>query len=137
MEVTRSCQTVCDAMDYASMQFSRPEYWSGKPFPCPGDFPNAGIEPRSPALQADSLPTEPPGKPKDTGVGSVCLLQWIFLTEKLNWDVLFCRQLLYQLSVRDAWLHSLPQGFREERIRRCHQCSSAQSLSRGRLSATP
>ena len=45
------------------MEFSRPEYWSGQPFPSPGDLPNPGIEPRSPALQADSLPREPPGKP--------------------------------------------------------------------------
>ena len=40
-----------------SMGFSRQEYWSGLPFPSPGDFPDPGIEPRSPALQADSLPT--------------------------------------------------------------------------------
>ena len=40
------------------MEFSRPEYWSGQPFPSPGDLPNSGIEPGSPALQADSLPTE-------------------------------------------------------------------------------
>ena len=46
-----------------SMEFSRPEYWSGQPFPSPGDLPNPGIEPRSPALQADSLPAEPPEKP--------------------------------------------------------------------------
>ena len=39
------------------------EYWSGLPFPSPGDLPNPGIEPRSPALQADALPSEPPGKP--------------------------------------------------------------------------
>ena len=45
-----------------SMEFSRQEYWSGLPFPSPGDLPDPGIEPRSPALQADSLPTEPPGK---------------------------------------------------------------------------
>ena len=45
------------------MGFSRPEYWSGKPFPSPGDLPNPGIKPRSPALQVDSLPAEPPGKP--------------------------------------------------------------------------
>ena len=44
------------------MEFSRPEYWSGKPFPSPGDLPNPGIEPRSPALQADSLLAEPQGK---------------------------------------------------------------------------
>ena len=41
-----------------SMGFSRQEYWSGQPFPFPGDLPNPGIEPRSPAPQADSLPTE-------------------------------------------------------------------------------
>ena len=49
-----------------SMGFSRPEFWSEWPFPSPGDLPNPRIEPRSPvspALQADSLPTEPSGKP--------------------------------------------------------------------------
>ena len=45
-----------------SMEFSRPEYWSGQPFPSSGDLPNPGIEPRSPALQADSSPSELPGK---------------------------------------------------------------------------
>jgi len=46
-----------------SISFSRREYWSGLPFPAPGDLPNPGIEPRFPTLQADSLPSEPPGKP--------------------------------------------------------------------------
>ena len=46
-----------------SIGFSRQDYWSGLPFPSPGDLPDPGIEPRSPALQADSLPSEPPGKP--------------------------------------------------------------------------
>ena len=46
-----------------SMGFSRQEYWSGLPFPSPGDLPNLEIEPRSPALQADALTSEPPGKP--------------------------------------------------------------------------
>ena len=46
-----------------SMGFSRQEYWSGLPFPSPGDFPNPGIEPWSPALQADDLPSELWGKP--------------------------------------------------------------------------
>ena len=45
-----------------SMEFSRQEYWSGLPFPSPGDLPDPGIEPRSLALQGDSLPSEPPGK---------------------------------------------------------------------------
>ena len=48
-----------------SMVFSRQEYWSGLPFPSPGDLPDPGIEPRSPALQADALHSEPPGKPMD------------------------------------------------------------------------
>ena len=51
-----------------SMGFSRQEYWSGLPFPSPGDLPDSGIEPRSPALQADTLTSEPPGKP-------LCLLK--------------------------------------------------------------
>ena len=45
-----------------SLGFSRQEYWSGLPFSSPGDLPNPGIEPRSPVLQADALPSEPPGK---------------------------------------------------------------------------
>ena len=45
------------------MGFSRQEYWKGLPFPSPGELPDPGIEPRSPALQADTLPSEPPGKP--------------------------------------------------------------------------
>ena len=47
-----------------SMGFSRPEYWSGLLGPPPGDLPNPGIQPGSPALQAGSLPSEPPGKPQ-------------------------------------------------------------------------
>ena len=45
------------------MEFSRLEYWSGLPFPSPGDLSDPGIELRSPTLQSDSLPSEPPGKP--------------------------------------------------------------------------
>ena len=66
------------------MEFSRPEYWSGEPFPFSGDLPNPGIEPRSAALQAGSLPAEPQGKPKKTGVGSLSLLQQIFPTQESN-----------------------------------------------------
>ena len=67
MLVAQSYTTLCDPLIVArpaplSMQFSRQEYWSGLPFPSAGDLPNPGIEPRSPALQADSLPSEPPGK---------------------------------------------------------------------------
>ena len=48
-----------------SDRLSRPEDWSGEPFHSPGDLPHPGIEPRSPALQADSLPAEPPGNPNE------------------------------------------------------------------------
>ena len=68
----------------------------------PGDLPNPGIEHRSPELQADSLPAEPPGKPKNTGVGSLSLLQWIFLTQELNQGLLHCRRILYQLSYQGS-----------------------------------
>ena len=66
--VAQLCPTLCDPMNCSPlaplfMGFSRHEYWNGSPFPSPGDFPDPEIEPRSPALQADSLPSEPPGKP--------------------------------------------------------------------------
>ena len=70
------------------MEFFRPEYWRGWPFPSPGDLPNPGIEAMSPALQVDSLPAEPQGKPKNSGVGSLSLLQQIFLTQELNQGLL-------------------------------------------------
>ena len=70
--------------------------WVGIPFS--RALPNPGIKPRSPVLQVDSLPAEPPGKPKNTGVGSLSLLQGIFLTQKLNRGLLYCRQILYQVS---------------------------------------
>ena len=67
--VAQSCLTLCDAMDCSPPGssvhgFSRQGYWSGFPFPSPGDLPNPGIAPSSPALQADSLPSKPPGKPR-------------------------------------------------------------------------
>ena len=67
--VTHLCLILSDPMGCVacqaplSMEFSRREYWHGLPFPSPGDLPDSGIKPRSLALQADSLPSEPPGKP--------------------------------------------------------------------------
>ena len=68
------------------------------PCPPPGDFPNSGIEPRSPTLQVDSLPSEPSEKPKNTGMDSLSLLQGNFPTQESNWDLVHCRQILCQLS---------------------------------------
>ena len=86
-----------------SMEFSRPEQWSipqyiFQPFLSPGHLPNPGIKPRPPALWADSLPAEPQGKPENTGVGSLSLLQQMFPTQELNPGLLHCRWILYQLS---------------------------------------
>jgi len=55
-------------MDSPPWGFSRQEYWSGLPCPSPGDLPKPGSKPRSSAVQADSLPFDPPEKPKNTGV---------------------------------------------------------------------
>ena len=63
----------------------------GKPFPSPGDLPNPGIKARSLALQVNSLPAEPQGKPKNSGVGSLSLLQRIFPSQELNRGLLHCR----------------------------------------------
>ena len=92
-----------------SMKFSRPEYWSGSLFPSPRDLPNPGIEPRTPALQADSLPTEPQRKLKNSGVGShpfssrsvaISYSRGIVPTQGLNLCLLHCRQILHPLSHR-------------------------------------
>ena len=104
------------------MGFSRQEYWSGLPWPAPGDLPNPGIEPESLALQADSLLSEPQGHmyesdsfvsnsfqphgwyrqwnspDRNTGVGSHSLLQGMFPTQRLNPCLPYCRWILYHLS---------------------------------------
>ena len=103
------------------MEFSRKEYWNGLPFPSPGDLLNPGIDPGSPALQADALLYEPPGNPEvkvtqscltlcdpmgytvqgvlQAGIPQwVSLLQWIFRTQGSNRILLNCRRILYQLS---------------------------------------
>ena len=72
-EVTRSCPTLCNPM---SMGFSRQEYWRGLPFPFPEDLHNTGIKPRSPALQADSLLSEPPGVPSPQISLQALALSW-------------------------------------------------------------
>ena len=65
-------------------RFSRHEYWSGLPCPPPGDLPNPVFEPRFPALQVDFLLSEPSEKPRNTGLGSLSLLQGIFHTQELD-----------------------------------------------------
>ena len=70
-------QTLCEPMDYTVHEILQARILEWVAFPSPGYLPNPGIKPGSPALQVDSLPAEPQGKPKNTGVGSLSLLQWI------------------------------------------------------------
>ena len=70
--------------------------------PPPGDLPNPEMGPWSPALRADSLPPEPPAKPKNTGVGSLSLLQGIFPAQESNQGLWHGRQILYQLSYQGS-----------------------------------
>ena len=73
---------------------------------------NPGIEPRPPGIAGRFLPTEPQGKPKNTGVGSLSLLQQTFLIQELNWGLLNCRQILYQVSYQGSpkWYVDSPLG---------------------------
>ena len=80
------------------MELSRPEYWSVQPFSRKSSQPRDQTQ--VPTLQTESLPVKPPGKPKNTGVSNLSLLQWIFPTEELNRGMLYCRRILYQLSYK-------------------------------------
>ena len=91
-KITQSCPTVCDPMDWILQ--ARILEWVA--FPFSRDLPNPGIEPRSPTLQADSLPAEPQGKPKNTLVGNLPLLQRISLTQESN--RLHCRRILRNVN---------------------------------------
>ena len=101
--VTQWCPTLCDLMDCSPPGSSahgilqvRILEWVAMPSSRGSSQP--GIEPKSLALWEDYLPSEPPRKPKNTGVGSLSLLQEIFPTQDSNWGLLHCRQILYQLS---------------------------------------
>ena len=99
-----------DPMELDSMEFSRSEYWRWSPFPSPGILPKPGFEPRSPTLQADSLPAESQGNPKNTGVSSLSLLHRIFPPQESNRGLLqedIYRRILYQLS----YLYSIFTSF--------------------------
>ena len=74
--------------------------------PSPADLPNPGIELGSPNVAGDSLPPEPQGKPKETGVGSLSLLQRIFPTQESNQGLLHCRRILCQLSSEGSPLYT-------------------------------
>ena len=110
-----------------SMGFSRQEYWSGLPFPSPGYLPNQGIEPRSPALQADVLPSEPP---KKSIMEKVVFQQWMkerqkiwvsggrvpkrfgSMSDELVWGWLFTQTNIWPQVGSDHPIQSKPPFFR-------------------------
>ena len=97
-----------------STEFSRQEYWSGLPFPSPGDLPDPGIEPRSPALQADSLPSEPPGKSiNDTSFWLISriLTKWILTNFIVSFCLLLWRGKLLDVLILPFLLASPPSSF--------------------------
>ena len=106
--VTQSHLTLCDSMDCSSPGSSVHGDSLGKNtgVGCQtllqGVFPTQGWNPSLPALQADSLPSEPQAKPMNTGVNSLSLLQRIFPTQESNWGLLHCRWILYQLSYQGS-----------------------------------
>ena len=102
MKVSQLCLTLYDPMDctvHGTLQ-ARILEWVAFPFSKGSSQPR--MEPRSPALQVDSLPAEPQGKPKNTGESSLSLLQGIFPTQESIWGLLHCRQILYQLSYQGS-----------------------------------
>ena len=109
MKVTQLCQTLCNPMDYTVYGILQDRILEWVAFLFYGDLPNPGMEPRSPSLQADSLPAEPQGKLKNTGVDSLSILQGIFLTQELNQGLLHCRQILYHLRFEGSPVTSLTE----------------------------
>ena len=100
VKVAQSSLTLCNPMDYTAHGILQARILQWVNF----SLSRGSSQPRSPALQVDSLPAEPQGKPKNTGIGSLSLLQRIFPTQELNWDLLHCKQILYQLSYQESHL---------------------------------
>ena len=103
LKVTQSCPTLCNPVEYTVHGILQARILECIVFPfCKGSSQTKDRRPKSPALQADSLPAEPQGKPKNTGVGSLSLLQRLFPTQESNGGLLQCRQILYQLSYQGS-----------------------------------
>ena len=95
---TQLCLTPCNPTDYTihGIFQARILEWVAVPFSRGSSQPRYRTQVSS--LWADSLPAEPPGKPRNTGVGSLSLLQWLFPTQESNQGLPHCRWILYQLS---------------------------------------
>ena len=103
LKVAQSCLTLYDPMAYTVHGILQARILEWVAFPLSrGSSQPSKREPRSPILQVDSLPAEPQGKPNNTGVGSLSLLQRIFLTQELNKGLLHCREILTNWAIREA-----------------------------------
>ena len=132
--VAQLCLTLCDPMDSSlpdsSVHGDSPGKNTGVSFHAllQGIFP--GIKPRSPTLQVDSLSSKPPEKSKNTGVGSLSLLRVIFMTQELNWGLLHCRWIFYQLSYQGSPNAILSVSIRERQKKLKLELKKSQSKSR-------
>ena len=106
VKVTQPCLTLCDPMDciVRGILQARILEWVAFPFSRGSSKPRDRDRTGSPTLQVDCLQAEPPEKSKNTGVGSLPLLQWIFLTQESNQGLLHCRWILYWLSNQGSFL---------------------------------
>ena len=98
VKVAQWCPTLCEPMDYTIHGILHARILEWIAFPFSRGSLNPGSKPRSPILQADSLPAVSLRKPKNIEVGSPFLLQGIFLTQESNRGLLYCRWIIYQLS---------------------------------------
>ena len=102
VKVTQSCPALCDPLDYTVHGILQARILEWVAFP----FSKGSSQPRDRTqvsrIAGWSLPAEPQGKPKNTGVGSLSLFQGIFSTQESNWGLLHCRQILYQLSYQGS-----------------------------------
>ena len=117
VKVTQLCPTLCDPMDYTvhGILQARILKWVAVP------FSRGSSQPRDQTtLQVDSLPAEPQGKPRNTGVGSLSLLQRIFPTQESNWGLLHYRQILYQLNYQGSPHKDLNWRFLVEETVNCY-----------------
>ena len=119
------------------MEFSRPEYWNGEPFPIPGDLLNPGVELRSPTLQADSLPAEPPGKPNGrSGCKHKPVLPISFNRELISTSFHPCKPFHRLIPTREEAFACLTGGIPEEQHGWCMGLK-LRSKSPGEMSDDP
>ena len=102
VKVAQSCPTLSDPIDYTVHEILQARILEWIAFPFSRGSSQPRMEPRSPEFQADSLPTEPQEKSKNTGVGVLSLLQLTFPAQESNWGLLHCRWILYQLSYQGS-----------------------------------